>query len=210
MRRGVETIDFILALIIAVFLVAGLLSQRFLDLPYQYISVLILVFVAVKLFEITRSGGTIFEDYVAIVIIIIFGIVHFALKGEINAVLITAMVFILIYSVGLMPWIDTLFKSRKSTSFVFSYGFFVMMTIFLFAGAYFANPTDFAGAGFSEYMSFEDALYFSTMTFTTVGYGDISPLGINKLISSFEAISGIIFNIAFIGYIFASKRFKHN
>ena len=44
------------------------------------------------------------------------------------------------------------------------------------------------------------------MTFTTVGYADLAPIGTNRLISSIEAIIGIALNIAFIGYLLASRR----
>lgn len=44
--------------------------------------------------------------------------------------------------------------------------------------------------GFSNPM---DALYFSYTTMTTLGYGDISPLGFCRLVSSTEAIFGYIF-----------------
>jgi len=56
-------------------------------------------------------------------------------------------------------------------------------------------------------LSFENALYFSTITFTTVGYGDIEPIGINRVIAATEAIVGVALNIAFIGYVLSSRRF---
>jgi voltage-gated potassium channel Kch len=38
--------------------------------------------------------------------------------------------------------------------------------------------------------SFEEALYFSTVTFTTVGYGDIVPGREWRQLATFEAING--------------------
>ncbi|MBU2103339.1 MAG: ion channel [Candidatus Omnitrophota bacterium] len=38
-----------------------------------------------------------------------------------------------------------------------------------------------------------EALYFSVITFTTVGYGDITPVGLSRLISMIEAFSGMFF-----------------
>lgn len=39
---------------------------------------------------------------------------------------------------------------------------------------------------------FEKAVYFSAVTFTTLGYGDVVLDGSRRLLSSFEAINGII------------------
>jgi hypothetical protein len=45
--------------------------------------------------------------------------------------------------------------------------------------------------------NFEDALYFSTVTFTTVGYGDIVLARESRLLATFEAVNGwIIFGWA--------------
>ncbi|MEM7816992.1 MAG: ion channel [Candidatus Aenigmatarchaeota archaeon] len=46
--------------------------------------------------------------------------------------------------------------------------------------------------------SLSQALYFSTITFTTVGYGDFTPVGINKFIAVLEALSGLIIVPIFI------------
>ncbi|MBN3038541.1 MAG: hypothetical protein JW869_03900 [Candidatus Omnitrophica bacterium] len=40
--------------------------------------------------------------------------------------------------------------------------------------------------------SFWESLYFSVITFTTVGYGDFTPLGLNKLVATIEAFSGLL------------------
>jgi len=38
--------------------------------------------------------------------------------------------------------------------------------------------------------NFADAMYFSAVTFTTVGYGDIVPAGYMRLVASIEAFTG--------------------
>jgi UDP-N-acetylmuramyl pentapeptide phosphotransferase/UDP-N-acetylglucosamine-1-phosphate transferase len=206
--RGLKSIEFVLAIIVAVLIVSSLLSQDYFGLPQEVVSFLIFAFVLIKLYDYVKNGGSIFEDYVALTLIIIFGVMHFFLGNEINAIVLVVMVFILVYSVGLIPWIDDLFKSKKFTTFILSYAFFVIMVTFLFAGAYYSNGGDFTYLGEQTSISFEDSLYFSIISFTTVGYGEISPLGLNKLISSIQALLGMMLNIGFIGYILASKRFR--
>ena len=44
----------------------------------------------------------------------------------------------------------------------------------------------------SELASFEEAVYFSFVTFTTLGYGDISLTDSYRLLSGIEALNGII------------------
>lgn len=39
---------------------------------------------------------------------------------------------------------------------------------------------------------FEKAIYFSAVTFTTLGYGDVVLVGSRRLLSSLEAVNGII------------------
>lgn len=207
-KRGIKRVEFLLAVVAAILLIGSLLSQKFFDLSYWLVSLFVLAYVVVKIFDITRSSGTIFEDYASLGIIIVFGIIHFILGEKINSVIITVMVFVLIYSVGLIPWIDNILKSRKVMYFILSYAFFILMIVLLFAGLYSANSLEFTYLGEATELSFEDSLYFSVISYTTVGYGEFSPTGVNKLISSIQAIMGMILNIAFIGYILASKRFR--
>ncbi|MCZ6634379.1 MAG: pentapeptide repeat-containing protein [bacterium] len=42
------------------------------------------------------------------------------------------------------------------------------------------------------------ALYFSVVTFTTLGYGDISPIGFSRPFAALEAFNGIILNTLFM------------
>ena len=49
----------------------------------------------------------------------------------------------------------------------------------------------------------EQALYFSTVTFTTLGYGDITLLPRWRLLSSFEAANGVILFGVSTAFLFA-------
>lgn len=43
-----------------------------------------------------------------------------------------------------------------------------------------------------ELVDFEDAIYFSVVTYTTLGYGDISITGDWRLLGGIEAMNGIL------------------
>ena len=45
---------------------------------------------------------------------------------------------------------------------------------------------------------FGNALYFTIITFTTVGYGDIMPLNWMKLVVSLESFLGVFFTASFV------------
>jgi voltage-gated potassium channel Kch len=44
----------------------------------------------------------------------------------------------------------------------------------------------------SEVTTFEEAVYFSFVTFTTLGYGDITLSGTWRILSGIEALNGIL------------------
>ncbi|MGB0360084.1 MAG: ion channel [Endozoicomonas sp.] len=49
-----------------------------------------------------------------------------------------------------------------------------------------------------------DCLYFSVVTFTTLGYGDLTPLGFSRVIAAFEAFTGS-FSLALFVVLFVKK-----
>jgi voltage-gated potassium channel len=67
---------------------------------------------------------------------------------------------------------------------------FLLLILFVEAIAwsypYFMMPEDIG------LKSFEDALYFSLATFTTVGYGDITLQGSWRLLAGIEAMNGVL------------------
>ena len=60
-----------------------------------------------------------------------------------------------------------------------------------------------------EFSSLERALYFSTVTFTTLGYGDITLSRSWQLLSGLEAANGIILIGVSTAFIFAILRGLH-
>lgn len=44
----------------------------------------------------------------------------------------------------------------------------------------------------TEFETFEKAMYFSLVTFTTLGYGDVTISSSHRMLSGFEAINGIL------------------
>lgn len=209
--RGPKSIEFILAIAIAVALVGSLTSEKIIDLPHYIVPFLILIFIALKVIHITRQGGTLLEDYTTIGVMIIFAILHIVLKGDLNPILITVFIAILLYATGLMFWVRSRFGSKKITHFLISYITTIFMIIFLFTGAYMSNPEDFLIQGINNRLSFEEALYFSTVTITTVGYGDITPLSrVNRFLAATEAFLGMVVNVALLGYVFSSGKLSNN
>ena len=57
-----------------------------------------------------------------------------------------------------------------------------------------------------EFESLERALYFSTVTFTTLGYGDLVLNVRWQLLSGFEAVNGIILFGVSTAFVFAVMR----
>jgi voltage-gated potassium channel Kch len=46
--------------------------------------------------------------------------------------------------------------------------------------------------GITEFETFEKSMYFSLVTFTTLGYGEITIASANRILAGLEAINGII------------------
>ncbi|MFK5983072.1 MAG: potassium channel family protein [Flavobacteriaceae bacterium] len=46
--------------------------------------------------------------------------------------------------------------------------------------------------GITEFQTLEKAIYFSMVTFTTLGYGEITISSSNRILAGFEAMSGVL------------------
>ena len=68
------------------------------------------------------------------------------------------------------------------------------ITILLFGLLYASFPDSFKETIANKHflMRLPTTGYYSIVTFTTLGYGDISPIGINRLFAAMEALIGAI------------------
>ncbi|MCV6626906.1 MAG: ion channel [Cellvibrionaceae bacterium] len=90
---------------------------------------------------------------------------------------------------------------------------FSSIIILGFASLYFFSGINFGGqtVSFDPYGGWSkngrallDSIYFSVVTFTTLGYGDITPLGISRLFAAIEALIGS-FTLALFVVVFVKK-----
>lgn len=84
---------------------------------------------------------------------------------------------------------------------------YIVCVILLFAILYFSIDRTSKANGVSKAdASILDYLYFSVATFATLGYGDITPQGISKLLAIIEVLSGMFLAAVFIGKISSERQ----
>jgi len=125
-----------------------------------------------------------------------------------------AILFIIGFSLGAMYYYFNLFKQKDlhKMEFIISIIFVFLLTITIFALIY-SELIESSNNYFMEYgkpydITFPDAFYFSTTTITTLGYGDITPVGIFRFFVIIEVFMGLIYTgsmIYFIVEIFGKK-----
>jgi hypothetical protein len=98
---------------------------------------------------------------------------------------------ILKISLGKMTFIS---RRAKLLFVIFGAMFSHLLQISLFAGAYFLLRDKFGlggfGGGFVD--SFSSFLYFSAETYTSLGFGDICPVGAIRMLTGLEALNGLV------------------
>ncbi len=81
------------------------------------------------------------------------------------------------------------------------YGIVYLALIPIYATAYFFFP-----GIIGDQRSFIECLYFSTVTITTLGYGDITPLGqVGQLVTASESLLGVVFIGLFLSAIASAR-----
>ncbi len=79
---------------------------------------------------------------------------------------------------------------KKSVQLLITTAFFLLLLHFIESGIW--AITFYMLPGITEFETMEKAIYFSLVTFTTLGYGDITISSANRILAGFEAINGIL------------------
>lgn len=81
----------------------------------------------------------------------------------------------------------------------------IIFTIIFFALIYWVGSFNFnaenlkeSGSTIVRVLHFKEALYFSGISFTTIGYGDMSPVGIARYVAISEGIIGIVLSSSLV------------
>ena len=94
------------------------------------------------------------------------------------------------------------FKRRTVRILIFTSFFLILLHLIqasIWAVVYLALP------GIDEFESFEKSIYFSLVTFTTLGYGEITISSGNRILAGLEAVNGIMligWSTAFMYFVY--------
>ena len=108
---------------------------------------------------------------------------------------------------GMHIRIEEWFQKSKQVLVVLIYLILVISYCMGFGWIYYQMATDTtmppSFEGNLQSANYATFLYYSVITFTTIGYGDITPITAGaRLVVGFEAIFGIIVNVVFIAILF--------
>jgi len=79
---------------------------------------------------------------------------------------------------------------KKSVRLLIYTAFFLLLLHFIQSGIW--AFTFYLLPGITEFETLEKAIYFSLITFTTLGYGEITISSTNRILAGFEAMNGIL------------------
>lgn len=113
-----------------------------------------------------------------------------------NIVVVLAAVLTHFESLRLLSWVTSHIQVRPHLKLIFCVcGALLAHTaeVWLFALAYFVMQRNGLGSLLgSPHGSLMDCVYFSFTTFTTLGFGDINPLGLLRYLTGLEALTGLV------------------
>ncbi len=113
-----------------------------------------------------------------------------------SVLLISLVIFLRNYSEVRGSFSKELFGSFVAIYFILMIGF--ALIFFLLAEVGFVLLHDLSLQKGTSFERFFHAVYFSGVTLMTIGYGDITPVGIGRAIALFEAFIGYLLPAAFL------------
>jgi potassium channel LctB len=133
-------------------------------------------------------------------IVLLFAFILHRVSLSLHQEIIGAIIFVVLFTSSLLYYYINMFhaKNIRGSEFLVSLLSVFILTIVMFAIIY-NEPVSNARGRFIENGSsiedlpLSDALYFSTTTISTLGYGDIVPLGIYRYFAMAEVLLGLLY-----------------
>jgi inward rectifier potassium channel len=99
--------------------------------------------------------------------------------------------------VGLLEqysWYHTMLEMSRTRFILLIFSFYILINLIFAVIYYLIGPEHLAGLNTGPGLKkFSEVFFFSTQTFTTVGYGRISPVGfLTSMVATFEAFLGLL------------------
>lgn len=164
--------------------------------------------------KLRHYAKEIIKRTVIVAVLIFIAFVFNRFFAFINQEILGAIIFIIGFSIGVMYYYFSLFSTERlhETEYILSIIFVFFLTILMFAVIY-SEPIENSDNYFVQYgqpyqINFPDAFYFSTTTITTLGFGDIAPVGVFRLFVIIEVFMGIIYTGSMIYFIVKSLEKK--